>query len=275
MPRRHSLQKYYWRLLTLLAALAGWQALASAHDNALLFPSLGQIALHSFPSIALFADSPTPSASALVALRVIAEHSALTILHITIGLAVGCVTGIAAAMAVHFFKRSTKSNRLILTGARTIPLLALIPLFIYWFGNQELGIYVYIAFGVFVVMSTITYDAISNVPREYVHQARLLGADRPRIFSTVYLRAIEPRLLPAFRDVVGLCWAFSLGAEFIATRAGLGYLVFLSYQYSDMGKLLIFAAIYVVYGYAAYLMTTAFTRRIGRWYLTEAGKDAI
>jgi len=275
MLHRRLLEKYSWRLLTLFAAIVSWQALAWTRSNSYLFPSLKQIALHSFPSIALFADSAIPEESALVAVKVIAEHSALTILHIAGGLVIGSITGIAAAMAVHFFKRSAKSNKLILTGTRTVPLLALIPLFIYWFGNRELGIYVYISFGVFVVMSTVTYEAISNVPQGYVHQARLLGASRMRIFSTVYLQAIEPQVLPAFRDVVGLCWAFSLGAEFIVNRAGIGYLVSQSYQYSDMGKLLIFAGLYVVYGYLAYLITTALTRRIGRWYLTEAGKDAI
>lgn len=268
-------RKYFWRVLTVFVVLLAWQALALSRNNVSLFPSLSHIAFRSFPSIALFADSPTPKENVSVALRVIAVHSAITIVHILGGLLIGSVTGIATAMAVRLVKRSASSNKLILTSARAIPLLALIPLFVYWFGNRELGIYVYIAFGVFVVMSTVTYEAISNVPPGYVHQARLLGAGRLRSISTVYLYAVQPQVLPAFREVVGLSWAFSLGAEYIVNRNGLGYLVSQSYQYSDMGKLVIFAGIYVLYGYLAYLGTTAITRRIGRWYLTEGGKEAI
>jgi ABC-type nitrate/sulfonate/bicarbonate transport system permease component len=275
MLHRLASRKYFWRLLTVLFVLLAWQALALSRNNVSLFPSLGHIAFHSFPSIALFADSPNPKESVSVALGVIAAHSAITIVHILGGLLIGSATGIATAMAVRLVTQGASSNKLILTSARTVPLLALIPLFVYWFGNRELGIYVYISFGVFVVMSTVTYDAISNVPPGYVHQARLLGADGLRSISSVYLHAVQPQVLPAFREVVGLCWAFSLGAEYIVNRNGLGYLVSQSYQYSDMGKLVIFAGIYVLYGYLAYLGTTAVTRRIGRWYLTETGKEAI
>ena len=272
---RHFPQKYLWRLVTLIGAVSAWELLARGLNNPTIFPTIKQIVSYSFPSIALFADSPNPTGSVSVALRILAWHSLLTLWRILSGVVIGATLGVSAGVAVHLMKSNSHSNKLILAGARTVPLLALIPLFIYWFGNRQIGIYVYISFGVFVIMSTVTYEAISNIPVEYLHQTHLLGAGGWRDILSVYLHAIQPQVFPALREVVGLSWAFSLGAEYVVKRDGLGYLVSLSYQYSDMGKLFVFAAIYVLYGYLGYLLITAITRKVGRWYLAESGKEAL
>jgi ABC-type nitrate/sulfonate/bicarbonate transport system permease component len=265
--------KFAWRLLAFVFAGLAWEAWARAHQSTLLFPSFWYVVRHSLPSLARFGNSQDEDI--FIALYIIIYHSGVTLLRIIIGLLFGVITGVGAAMAIHFFIRGARAYRLILFCLRAIPLLALIPLFIYWFGNREAGIYVYIAFGVFIVIGTITYEAIFNIPQVYIHQARLLGAHKLRRFLTVHLYAIQPELLPAIRDVLGLCWAFSLGAEYITARSGLGYLVYQSYLYSDMGKLLILACIYIVYGYIGYLAANALTRKIGAWYLNDTGKEIV
>ena len=72
------------------------------------------------------------------------------------------------------------------------------------------------------------------------------------MFRTVYAYATMPELTGSLRNVIGLCWAFSLGAEYLAADSGLGYLVYQSYLYADMGKMIVLAVLYAVLGIISY-----------------------
>jgi sulfonate transport system permease protein len=255
-----------WRLLSLATLAAAWQSLAAAYGDPRLLPGPVHVLTHSLPDMSAFAPRrPGPAWTA--ALAVIGAHSFITTARLVAGLAVGAALGFAAGLAAHFFKRTARANALALMIVRAVPLMALIPLFVYWFGNRPVGILAYIAFGAFVVTAPATYEAASDVPPHLLDQARMLGARRVRRFLTIYPFAMQPQLFPALRDLVGLGWAFSLGAEYVAAPSGLGHLARYCYEYTDMGRLLVVAGVYCVYGYASYLIVTAITRRLGAWYL--------
>lgn len=254
-----------WRLLTFLAVAVLWQIFAKIQGDERLFPSLDHIVMHSFPELALFAQGQSEP-SFFVALNVIGKHSLDTITRIIAGLSVGAFVGFATGLGIHFFKHSARSNAIVLACVRAVPLMGLIPLFIYWFGNKGIGIPIYIAFGGFVVLAPVTYEAVSLVPPSFLEQAKVLGANRIRRFLTIYPFAIQPQLFSALRDVVGLSWAFSLGAEYIAARSGLGFLAYQSYLYADMGKLVFLACIYIIYGFVTFMIISTITRYVGRWY---------
>jgi ABC-type nitrate/sulfonate/bicarbonate transport system permease component len=89
---------------------------------------------------------------------------------------------------------------------------------------------------------------VRNIKPEYVFQARISGASRLRVFTTIHLAGIQPEMAASFRIILGYAWAFSLGAEYLTSESGIGYLVYQSYLYSDTGKLIVFSIIYGVYG---------------------------
>lgn len=244
-------------------ALAGvWQLLAVLKSDERLFPNIGIILAKALPGFATFSGAlPNYRGAAAV----IAVHSAATIIRIFAGVGGGTVLGLLAAVGIHLFRRGARANVVILHAVRAVPLIGLIPLFVYWFGSRIVGVYCYIAFGAFIVIATTSYQAIADVPPNYDDQARLLGAARLRRILTVHLFAIQPQLWLALRDVLGLAWAFSLGAEYISAESGLGYLVYQSYLYSDMGKLVILAAVYIAYGYVTYLIANVVIDRLTVW----------
>jgi ABC-type nitrate/sulfonate/bicarbonate transport system permease component len=117
-----------------------------------------------------------------------------------------------------------------------------------------------------VIIATNTYEAICNLPPAYGYLASLMEANRYQLFRTVYLHAIQPEMIGGFRNVLGLAWAFSLGAEYLSATSGLGYLVYQSYLYSDMGKLIVFALIYGVYGIVGYCFTEELMNNLRKWH---------
>jgi sulfonate transport system permease protein len=268
--RSGSLLRTCARVGVALVLAAAWQLVAVVKSDERLFPTIGTILGKSLPGLALFAGGPP---SYYGAATVVAGHSAATIVRILGGVGAGVILGLSAALGIHLFRRGERANAVVLHAVGAVPLMALIPLFVYWFGSRIVGIYCYIAFGAFVVIATASYQAIADVPPNYYHQARLLGAGPLRRLLTVHLFAIQPRLWLAIRDVLGLAWAFSLGAEYISAQSGMGYLVYQSYLYSDMGKLIVLAALYVAYSYVTYLFANVVIDRLVVWDLPQAGKE--
>jgi ABC-type nitrate/sulfonate/bicarbonate transport system permease component len=259
------MERIRWCGASAAFALVIWQFLSLAVHDSRLFPGIEHVTLHSLPSIAAFAgDSKENYATAL---KVIVTHSGYTFLRLICGLLFGTFLGVAIGMGIHFFRRYHNANVLALTVVRSIPLFALIPLFLYWFGGKEAGIYIYITFAISVIIATSTYEAVCNVPSDYANQAYLLGANRLQVFRTVYAYAIGPEMIGSLRNVLGLSWAFSLGAEYLSANSGLGYLVYQSYLYSDMGKLLVFVLLYGIYGVCGYLLADRLLCGLRRWHV--------
>jgi len=252
------------RVVSVVALFVIWQCLSWLINNPKLLPGIDYVLLRSLPSIAAFSGSNHDDYRQ--ALSAILIHSCYTFGRIVIGLAGGLGLGLLIGMGVHFFRHTRTVNERLLTIIRSIPLFALIPLFLFWFGGREIGIYAYLIFSVSVIVATNTYEAICNLTPAYTYQASLMGANRYQLFRTVYAHAIQPEMIGGFRNVLGLTWAFSLGAEYLSATSGLGYLVYQSYLYSDMGKLIVFVLIYGFYGVAGYLLTKRLFDNLRKWH---------
>jgi NitT/TauT family transport system permease protein len=125
-----------------------------------------------------------------------------------------------------------------LTFLNALPRIALIPLFLLWFG---LGIYSKIAVGVsltfFVVLSATTTGLRSLNP-DYVALSRSLGASKRQIFFEVTLPSAVPMIFSGLR--LGLIFALIgvVGAELTAAEHGLGQnLVYLQSTFNMDGVL--------------------------------------
>jgi ABC-type nitrate/sulfonate/bicarbonate transport system permease component len=260
------MERIRWCCASTAFALVIWQIFSLAIHDSRLFPGIDYVTLHSLPSISAFAgDSKENYATAF---NVIAVHSGYTFLRLSCGLLLGTFVGVMVGLSIHFFRRLHNANVLALSAVRSVPLFALIPLFLYWFGGKEVGIYIYITFAVSIIISTSTYEAVCNVPSDYADQAYLLGANRLQVFRTVFAYAIGPEMTGSLRNVLGLSWAFALGAEYLSASSGLGYLVYQSYLYSDMGKLMVFAILYGIYGICGYVLADRLLYGLRHWHVS-------
>jgi len=251
------------RAASLIATAVAWEIFAHLHADDRLYPSLERLLTISFPSLGVFSLSTEPTY--LNAVSVISVHAAITIARITGALVLGIPLGIAVGLSIHYLRGSGPFPAAALTIIRSVPLLALIPLFAFWFGSSPLGIFAYICFGVCVVVSSDTYEAAANLSLVHVQQAKLLGATVHRVIRTVYLPGISPAMVGSLRNVLGLCWALALGAEYVSATSGLGYIAYQSYLYSDMGKLAVMAVVYMVLGVGTFTAFEYLTRALLPW----------
>lgn len=250
------------RLLTLALFIIVWAVIASFANNPLVLPGPWTTATSGFPSLSVFGGGD--EGEYLGALVVLLHHGATTVWRVIVGVSAGIILGMMVGLILSVRGRIPFVSDPFLTGLRSVPLFALIPLFSFWFGGSELSIIGYIIFAVGVVVSSDVLAKTSHIPVRYVQQCDLFGASQFFYYRRIVLPYLLPRLFGTIRVVVGLSWAFALGAEFLSDK-GIGHLVFQSYLYADMGKLMALAAIYLALGGALFGVT--------HWVTTTVQKE--
>jgi NitT/TauT family transport system permease protein len=109
--------------------------------------------------------------------------------------------------------------------ARNIPVAALIPLTILWFGIEETQkiMFIFIACAPFVYSDSV--HAITSVPDRYVETATTLGASRWQVMWKVLVPLAMPDIYKSLRSLFGLAFGYIMLAELINAEHGLGYLL--------------------------------------------------
>jgi ABC-type nitrate/sulfonate/bicarbonate transport system permease component len=134
-----------------------------------------------------------------------------------VGVALGIVAGSFRAVAAFL-------SPLVLFG-RSLPLAALLPLTIAWFGmgEQQKEMFLFIAAMPFVFSDTL--KAMSLVPERYVETAQTLGASRWQIIYKVLVPLALPDIITGLRFLFGLALGYIMLAEAINAGSGLGYMI--------------------------------------------------
>jgi NitT/TauT family transport system permease protein len=156
-PREHALAG----AATLIALVALWQ----------LGDSLGVI--HS-----LFLPAPITIAAALYRLTVSGElwqHLSASLARLAIGWTLGTVSGIAVGLAVGLWSVARSPGMAVVSALFPIPKIALVPLFIIWFGIGEGSKIVTLAFGVFFPTVIATVGGVDNVSRGLIRMGQSLA----------------------------------------------------------------------------------------------------
>jgi sulfonate transport system permease protein len=268
-------------VLVLLAMAGCWQVLsqiytAEAAPGEPLVPGWQVLFSHTFrlladywpgglgvPSVAEGAQrSYTAAALALLL------HSWDTMLRLYTGFACGAFGGAALGLAVSWSDWSRRLVNLPLQFLRTLPLLAMVPLFELWFGTYFAGKVLFVAYGVGVIFFAGVVNAVGNVPQLYIDYARTLGATRARLYWTVIIPAILPELRSSILLSLGTAWAGVLGAEYLGAQSGIGYVIEYASQFGYVDRMFLIALVIVVYASVSYAL---FNWLAGRWLVWTPG----
>jgi ABC-type nitrate/sulfonate/bicarbonate transport system permease component len=141
----------------------------------------------------------------------------------------GCVLAISLAIPLGILIGSVivldKLTLPIITFARSVASLSLLPLAIIWFGTGELSKVLLIAYGCFWTMLPNAIAAVKYVDPVLIRAARTLDTGAAGVFWRVVLPAALPRMFAGARVAIGVGFMIIVGAEMIGTIQGLGALI--------------------------------------------------
>jgi NitT/TauT family transport system permease protein len=108
---------------------------------------------------------------------------------------------------------------------RNIPIAALIPLTILWFGIDETQKVMFIFIACFPFVFSDAVVAVIGVQEKYVDTAKTLGASNGQIVRKVLAPLALPDIYNSVRNLFGLAFGYIMLAELINAGYGLGYLL--------------------------------------------------
>ena len=141
------------------------------------------------------------------------------------GLLAGAAAGIAAGWAAGLFRLVGRTVTPSLTVLFAIPKVALVPLFILWFGISYSERLLFTAAVVFFLMYFAAVEGVKAVPQALRNVMLLTGASFWQQMRCLYCPASIGWLLGGCRVAVPYAFVAAVTAEVIASREGLGYLI--------------------------------------------------
>lgn len=147
---------------------------------------------------------------------------------------------------------------------RTMPVLALLPLFVLWFGIGEKAKVYIIAWAVIFPIYINLYAGIRGVDERLVTAGRVLGLGRWGLIRHVIVPGAMPQFLTGLRLAMGISWMVLVAAEEINATSGLGYLITNAQDLSETNVIFVGLIVYALLG----LTTDVIVRLIERWTLS-------
>ncbi|MGN2640293.1 ABC transporter permease [Nocardia takedensis] len=151
---------------------------------------------------------------------------------------------------------------------RAIPTLALIPLFIVWFGIGEEMKLIVITTSVAVPIYINTHAHLRSVDARYVELAQTVGLSRWDFVRKVALPGSLPGFFTGLRLAVTIAWLALVVVEQVNATSGIGYLMTQARTYGQIDVIVVGLVIYGLLGLFGDLAVRASERRALSWRQT-------
>lgn len=181
------------------------------------------------------------------------------------GFLIGGGLGLLLGLFVGFNKNMEQTLDPTLQMIRTIPHLAVIPLFILWFGFGETSKILLIAKGAFFPLYVNTFLGIRGVDSKLYAVAKVLQFSKWKQITLLILPAALPNILLGVRLSLGAAWLGLVAAELMGSSEGIGYLIMDARQFSQTSIVFVGIIIFAVFGKFSDSLVRYFERKLLKW----------
>jgi NitT/TauT family transport system permease protein len=198
------------------------------------------------------------------------RHTVVTFSEVIAGLALGAF--LATALGYGLAKSTTLERVLspYIVASQSIPIVAVAPLLVIWFGPGRLSKVLICALIVFFPVLVNTVVGVRSVPEELHDLMRSLRATKSQVFLKLEVPAAMPVLLGGLKIGATLSVIGAVVGEFVGSDQGLGFLINLGGGLYDTP--LVFVAVFTLVAMALmlYSIVAAAERRLLAWRISEA-----
>ncbi|MFJ7666236.1 ABC transporter permease [Lysinibacillus sp. NPDC097195] len=198
-------------------------------------------------------------------------HFAVSGQRVFIGFVLGAGTGIILGVLTGFSRLVQEVIDPSLQMLRTVPLLALIPLFILWFGLGEFGKVLMIALGAFFPVYVNFFLGIRLVDEKLMEVAKILQFSFWQTITKVMLPSALPNILLGLRLALGTSWLVLVVSEMMGTSAGLGYMIQDARAYAQTDIVFVGLLMFALLGKCSDSLVYALERKSLKWRDTFKG----
>lgn len=222
-----------------VATIAGlWQLWAHQSDGRI--PTISEVIAH---GANLVATGELPHALVVSIGRVLA------------GFAIASAVGIPVGLAMGYLRPLGRFVDPLLQAFRSIAPIAVLPLFLLWFGQGNAAAALVVAYAAVFPIIVNTIEGVARADAKLVAAAKTLGLPPMQILLHVLVPGAVPNIITGARIGMGIAWGAIIAAELAVgsesgASGGIGQLMFASYAYQlDVGNLVVYMISVGVVGY--------------------------
>ncbi len=201
----------------------------------------------------------------LLASGVLLKHVGVSLRRSIIGLALGFSISVPLGVLIASFRRLEYYLDPLIQSLRQTSIIALLPVFMLFFGIRESAKYAIVCWGVWAPLLLNTINGVKSVDPALIKAAKSMGANR----FVVYTRVIFPSAFPTIVTGLRLAATSSLlvltAAEMMGASKGLGFMLYdaqMKYQVPRMySAILTMSILGITLNYLLVLLE----KRVTRW----------
>lgn len=149
-------------------------------------------------------------------------HVSVSLMRLGVGWVLGCCLGVVVGLAIGLFTVARAALMQLVAALFAVPKIALLPLFIVWFGIGESSKIATILFGTFFPTVIATYSGVDNVDRNLIRMGQSFGLSWGSIVRKIILPGAMPAILSGLRISSAIGIVLLVAAEMIGAQYGIG-----------------------------------------------------
>ncbi len=195
----------------------------------------------------------------------LSEGLLVSLLRVVAGVALGLVVGVGLGVASGLSRWGGLLVDPPVQMLRTLPHLALVPLFILWFGVDETPKILLVALGVLFPMYLNVHAGVRGVDPKLLEAATVSGFTRSELLRHVVLPGALPSALTGLRLALGIAWLSIVVAETVSADSGLGYMIMNAREFLRTDVIVVGLVVYALLGLGTDALVRRIERRTLRW----------
>ncbi len=174
---------------------------------------------------------------------VISGHTLQTLLETVIGLAIATLLGLAIAILLDLSSWTRKAIYPLLVTSQTIPIIALAPLLVIWFGYDLAPKVIIVTLYCFFPIAVSCADGLLGTDADLLRLMQSMRASRWQILWLVRLPGAMPSFFSGLRIAATYSVTGAIVGEYVAAYSGLG--LYMEEAAHSFAVVLVFAAVLV------------------------------
>ena len=193
------------------------------------------------------------------------KHLYPSVSRLVVGASLGASVGIGVGILIGLFSLVRAGLVPLVAAIFPIPKIALLPLFVIWFGIDEGSKYALIAFGTFTPTVVATYGAVDNVDRSLIRMGQSFSLGWYSIVTKIVLPGSMPGILSGLRVSLAIAIILLVAAEMLGAEFGVGAYILEAGSLYDLERLFVGVTILSLMGLVVSAAIGIVERRLLKW----------
>ena len=201
--------------------------------------------------------------------RLLAPHAWVTLKETLLGFLLAFGAGVALAIGIAYSRLLERSVYPYVIASQTIPIIAIAPMLVAWFGFGILPKVIVVALITFFPIVVNTVDGLRSMDPDLGNLMRALGASRWDIFRKVQVPSALPFLFSGTKIAIAVSVIGAVIGEWVGASEGLGYIIVRASSQFLTARLFAAIVILSIMGIVLFMTVSRLERVLLPWYRTE------